>query len=92
VRARGHFPTDEAATKLIWLVLHEIVGGGRNFAQIWRTKFAHSDRVAAAWIMEPLMYGRGQRLPAHTLSSVTARPKLGPSMPAPRLAERHNEA
>ena len=46
VRARGHFPTDEAATKLIWLVLHEIVGGGRNFAQIWRTKFAHSDRLA----------------------------------------------
>jgi putative transposase len=24
VRARGHFPTDEAATKLIWLVLREI--------------------------------------------------------------------
>jgi transposase-like protein len=24
VRSRGHFPTDEAATKLIWLVLREI--------------------------------------------------------------------
>jgi putative transposase len=24
VRARGHFPTDEAATKLIWLILREI--------------------------------------------------------------------
>ena len=24
MRARGHFPTDEAAAKLIWLVLREI--------------------------------------------------------------------
>jgi putative transposase len=24
VRARGHFPTDEAATHLLWLVLREV--------------------------------------------------------------------
>jgi transposase-like protein len=24
VRVRGHFPSDEAATKLIWLVLHNM--------------------------------------------------------------------
>jgi transposase-like protein len=27
IKTRGHFPTDEAATKLIWLALRDITAG-----------------------------------------------------------------
>jgi putative transposase len=30
IKTRGHFPTDEAATKLIWLALRHITPIGRN--------------------------------------------------------------
>ena len=43
VRARGHFPTDEAATKLIWLVLREITRDWRMPPIAWhaaRAQFA----------------------------------------------------
>src|SRR5690606_30829214 len=32
----GHFPTDEAATKLIWLALRNITADWRRPAQHWR--------------------------------------------------------
>ena len=32
IKTRGHFPTDEAATKLIWLALRNITAGGGNKA------------------------------------------------------------
>jgi putative transposase len=43
VRARGHFPTDEAASKLIWLVLREIARDWRMPPIAWheaRAQFA----------------------------------------------------
>ena len=35
VRARGHFPSDEAATKLIWLQLREITKNWKMPAREW---------------------------------------------------------
>lgn len=35
VRARGHFPSDEAATKLIWLQLREITKKWKMPAREW---------------------------------------------------------
>ena len=39
IKTRGHFPTDEAATKLIWLAL-------RNITAAWSSKAAHRWRYA----------------------------------------------
>ena len=39
IKTRGHFPTDEAATKLIWLAL-------RNITARWGTKAANSWHLA----------------------------------------------
>lgn len=36
VRARGHFPTDEAATKLIWLQLREVPRDWKMPARTWQ--------------------------------------------------------
>jgi putative transposase len=36
IKTRGHFPTDEAATKLIWLALRNITKEWRNAAPHWR--------------------------------------------------------
>jgi putative transposase len=36
IKTRGHFPTDEAATKLIWLALRNITAGWSKAAQHWR--------------------------------------------------------
>jgi putative transposase len=36
IKTRGHFPTDEAATKLIWLALRNITAGWSNAAHHWR--------------------------------------------------------
>jgi putative transposase len=35
-KTRGHFPTDEAATKLIWLALRNITADGSQAAKHWR--------------------------------------------------------
>jgi len=35
VRSRGHFPSDEAATKLLWLVLRNIAEGWKNPPIVW---------------------------------------------------------
>ncbi|OOO00782.1 MAG: hypothetical protein USCGTAYLOR_03023 [Chromatiales bacterium USCg_Taylor] len=35
VRSRGHFPSDEAATKLLWLVLRNISEGWKNPPIVW---------------------------------------------------------
>jgi putative transposase len=35
VRARGHFPSDEAAMKLIWLQLREITKNWKMPAREW---------------------------------------------------------
>ena len=35
VRARGHFPSDEAATKLIWLRLRELTKKWKMPAREW---------------------------------------------------------
>ena len=37
IKTRGHFPTDEAATKLIWLALRNIMVDWRRPAHHWRT-------------------------------------------------------
>jgi transposase-like protein len=36
IKTRGHFPTDEAATKLIWLALRNITGKWERGAPSWR--------------------------------------------------------
>ena len=36
IKTRGHFPTDEAATKLIWLALRNITAGWGRAAQHWK--------------------------------------------------------
>src|SRR3954471_6066897 len=36
IKTRGHFPTDEAATKLIWLALRNITATGERAAPSWR--------------------------------------------------------
>jgi len=37
IKTRGHFPNDEAATKLIWLALRNITSGWERGAPSWRT-------------------------------------------------------
>lgn len=36
VRGRGHFPSDEAATKLIWLVLRNVTAGWTRPPITWQ--------------------------------------------------------
>jgi transposase-like protein len=36
IKTRGHFPSDEAATKLIWLALRNITGRWERGAQHWK--------------------------------------------------------
>ena len=36
IKTRGHFPTDEAATKLIWLALRNITAEWSKAAPRWR--------------------------------------------------------
>jgi putative transposase len=36
IKTRGHFPTDEAASKLIWLALRNITVGWANAAHYWK--------------------------------------------------------
>jgi putative transposase len=35
IKTRGHFPSDEAATKLIWLALRNVMAGGSRSAREW---------------------------------------------------------
>ena len=35
IKTRGHFPTDEAATKLIWLALRNITASWGKAANYW---------------------------------------------------------
>ncbi|MEK7893132.1 transposase [Burkholderia contaminans] len=37
IKTRGHFPTDEAATKLIWLALRNITADWGRAAHDWKT-------------------------------------------------------
>jgi putative transposase len=53
VRTRGHFPTDEAATKLLWLVLRRVAGEWKMPPREWceaKTQFAimFDDRFVTA--------------------------------------------
>ena len=53
IKTRGHFPTDDAANKLIWLALRNITAGGSNAAHNWKeamNQFAilYDDRFNAA--------------------------------------------
>jgi putative transposase len=38
IKTRGHFPTDEAAIKLIWLALRNITADWVNAAHYWRRR------------------------------------------------------
>ena len=35
IKTRGHFPSDEAATKLIWLALRNVMAGASRSAREW---------------------------------------------------------
>jgi transposase-like protein len=53
IKTRGHFPTDDAANKLIWLALRNITAGWSNAAHNWKeamNQFAilYDDRFSAA--------------------------------------------
>ena len=37
IKTRGHFPTDEAATKLLWLALRNITATWGKEANYWRS-------------------------------------------------------
>ncbi len=37
IKTRGHFPSDEAATKLIWLALRNITANWGSAAHDWKT-------------------------------------------------------
>jgi len=37
IKTRGHFPTDEAATKLIWLALRNITADWGRASKEWRS-------------------------------------------------------
>ena len=37
IKTRGHFPSDEAASKLIWLVLRNITSDWGRAAHYWKT-------------------------------------------------------
>ena len=37
IKTRGHFPSDDAASKLIWLALRNINADWGNAAQDWKT-------------------------------------------------------
>jgi putative transposase len=41
IKTRGHFPNDEAAGKLIYLALRNIVKKWKNASTIWRTAMTH---------------------------------------------------
>jgi putative transposase len=41
IKTRGHFPTDEAAGKLIYLALRNIVKKWKNASTVWRTAMTH---------------------------------------------------
>ena len=36
IKTRGHFPSDDAATKLIWLALRNITADWRRAANTWK--------------------------------------------------------
>ena len=38
MKSRGHFPSDEAATKLIWLALRNITADRGRAAKKWRER------------------------------------------------------
>ena len=49
IKTRGHFPNDEAATKLIWLALRNITAKWARGAMHWKTalrQFASSTKIA----------------------------------------------
>jgi transposase-like protein len=53
IKTRGHFPTDDAANKLIWLALRNITAGWSTAAHHWKeamNQFAilYDDRFNAA--------------------------------------------
>jgi transposase-like protein len=53
IKTRGHFPSDDAATKLIWLALRNITADGGRAAKDWKdamNQFAilYAERFEAA--------------------------------------------
>lgn len=41
IKNRGHFPNDEAATKLLYLALRNIISKWRNAAPAWQAALTH---------------------------------------------------
>lgn len=53
IKTRGHFPSDDAATKLIWLALRNITADWSRAAKEWRAAMnqlaiAYGDRFTRA--------------------------------------------
>ena len=52
IKTRGHFPSDDAATKLIWLALRNAMGNRTRTAHEWRSAMnelaiAYGDRFTS---------------------------------------------
>ena len=41
IKSRGHFPTDEAATKLLYLVLRNIISKWKAASKAWKAAMPH---------------------------------------------------
>jgi len=49
IRTRGHFPSDEAATKLIWLTLRNITADRSRSAREWKAAMNQFAIVCEDW-------------------------------------------
>jgi putative transposase len=70
VRIRGHFPSEEAATKLIWLVLRKVQAHWKNPPIAWQAANSPWHKSRFRW---------RQRVTAKTSNSNGATPKLSTS-------------
>jgi transposase-like protein len=64
IKTRGHFPTDEAATKRMWLVLRHITAAWSKAAHHWR--MAYTAAAAAAGTDRPAATAAKIKTASHT--------------------------
>jgi len=53
VKTRGHFPSDEAATKLLWLVLRNVTDGWGSATHDWKTAMNQFTIIYAERFTDP---------------------------------------
>ena len=53
IKTRGHFPSDDAATKLVWLALRNITAGRSRAAHDWKQAMNQVDILYADRFVRP---------------------------------------